>query len=67
MEEILASAQAGFVALCRPFIREPSFAANLLEGRQTESRCTSCGICALAQERMPLRCHAGAVRTLIGA
>jgi 2,4-dienoyl-CoA reductase-like NADH-dependent reductase (Old Yellow Enzyme family) len=61
MNEIIDSGKADFVALSRPFIREPSFVSSLKAGRQMESRCHSCAYCALAQETEPLRCHDGKI------
>jgi 2,4-dienoyl-CoA reductase-like NADH-dependent reductase (Old Yellow Enzyme family) len=62
MRSILSTGQADFIAMSRPFIREPGLVRKLREGRQPRASCTSCGVCVMATEREPLRCHDGRVR-----
>ena len=53
MEDVLESGDADFVAMARPFIREPDIARQILEGRTGRVDCTSCNICLMAR-RAPL-------------
>jgi 2,4-dienoyl-CoA reductase-like NADH-dependent reductase (Old Yellow Enzyme family) len=56
MEEVLARGDADFVALARPFIREPDLAAQLARGRSGRVDCTSCNLCLTHEGNHSLRC-----------
>ena len=55
MESVLRSGDAQFLALGRPFIREPDLIRRL-GGEKPAPACTSCNICAMHDEYHPLRC-----------
>jgi 2,4-dienoyl-CoA reductase-like NADH-dependent reductase (Old Yellow Enzyme family) len=56
MEEVIRSGRADFVALARPFIREPDLARRLAEGRTGQVDCTSCNLCLMHEGQHSLRC-----------
>lgn len=56
MENILASGDADFVALARPFIREPDLVRRLAAGREEQVECVSCNLCLLHEGHHSLRC-----------
>jgi 2,4-dienoyl-CoA reductase-like NADH-dependent reductase (Old Yellow Enzyme family) len=45
MEEVLASGDADFISLCRPFICEPDLPNRLRRGEQQEAACISANYC----------------------
>jgi 2,4-dienoyl-CoA reductase-like NADH-dependent reductase (Old Yellow Enzyme family) len=56
MEGVIASGDADFVAMARPFIREPDIARQIIEGRTGRVDCTSCNICLMHEGAHSLRC-----------
>ncbi|MEW6633508.1 MAG: NADH:flavin oxidoreductase [Pseudomonadota bacterium] len=56
MEEILASGDADFLALSRPFIREPDIARQIVNGRRGKVACVSCNACLMHDGMDPLQC-----------
>ena len=56
MERVLADGTADFVALARPFIREPDLARQLAQGRAGRVDCTSCNLCLMHEGHHSLRC-----------
>lgn len=58
MEGVVASGDAEFVSLSRPFVREPSLVRRFQEGKAIETSCASCNQClaAIVNER-PVRCY----------
>jgi 2,4-dienoyl-CoA reductase-like NADH-dependent reductase (Old Yellow Enzyme family) len=56
MERIIESADADFIALARPFIREPDLVVKLAEGRRGPVACTSCNLCLMHESHHSLRC-----------
>ena len=56
MEAVLQSGDADFIAMARPFIREPDLAVRLAEGRRTPVACTSCNLCLMHESHHSLRC-----------
>ena len=56
MAEAVGSGDADFVAMARPFIREPDIAAQIAAGRRGMVDCVSCNICLYHDGRDPLRC-----------
>jgi 2,4-dienoyl-CoA reductase-like NADH-dependent reductase (Old Yellow Enzyme family) len=56
MERVLAAGDADFVAMARPFIREPDIARQIAAGRTGPVDCTSCNICLMHEGHHSLRC-----------
>jgi 2,4-dienoyl-CoA reductase-like NADH-dependent reductase (Old Yellow Enzyme family) len=56
MEGIVARGDADFIALARPFIREPDLVVRLAEGRRGPVACTSCNLCLMHESHHSLRC-----------
>jgi hypothetical protein len=52
----VASGDVDFVAMARPFIREPALARLIAEGRTRRVDCTSCNICLMHEGHHSLRC-----------
>ena len=63
MESILASGEADFISLSRPFIRDPFLVRKFREGRADQASCISCNRCfaALLMET-PIRCFSKGFR-----
>jgi len=56
MEQILTSGDADFVAMSRPFIREPDLVRQFERGRRGMVDCVSCNACQKLQTRYFVRC-----------
>jgi 2,4-dienoyl-CoA reductase-like NADH-dependent reductase (Old Yellow Enzyme family) len=56
MEEVVASGDADFLALSRPFIREPDLPNRLAAGHRGMPDCVSCNICLAHDGYDPLKC-----------
>ena len=56
MAEVLNSGDADFIAMARPFIREPDIASQIKAGRRGMVDCVSCNICLYHDGRDPLQC-----------
>ena len=56
MTDVLASGDADFLAMARPFIREPDLARKLEAGRTGGVECVSCNMCLAHDGFDPLRC-----------
>jgi 2,4-dienoyl-CoA reductase-like NADH-dependent reductase (Old Yellow Enzyme family) len=56
MERALAAGDADFVAMSRPFIREPDLARQISSGRTGQVDCTSCNLCLTHEGHHSLRC-----------
>jgi 2,4-dienoyl-CoA reductase-like NADH-dependent reductase (Old Yellow Enzyme family) len=56
MADIVTSGDADFVALARPFIREPSLVRHIEQGLRGVVGCTSCNICIMHSGHHPLQC-----------
>jgi 2,4-dienoyl-CoA reductase-like NADH-dependent reductase (Old Yellow Enzyme family) len=56
MEMIVESGYADFVAMARPFIREPDLVSKLAAGRRGPVACTSCNLCLMHESHHSLRC-----------
>jgi 2,4-dienoyl-CoA reductase-like NADH-dependent reductase (Old Yellow Enzyme family) len=56
MSEIVSSGDADFVAMARPFIREPDIVAQIAAGRSGRVDCTSCNLCLRHEGHHSLRC-----------
>ena len=56
MTDVLASGDADFVAMARPFIREPDLVRKLDAGRTGGVECVSCNMCLAHDGWDPLKC-----------
>ena len=64
MAEVLDSGDADFIAMARPFIREPDIVSQIKAGRSGMVDCVSCNICLYHDGRDPLQCWRKEWRTL---
>jgi 2,4-dienoyl-CoA reductase-like NADH-dependent reductase (Old Yellow Enzyme family) len=56
MDEVLRSGDADFLAMARPFVREPDLVNKIAQGRRGPVACVSCNICFMHEGIDPLRC-----------
>jgi 2,4-dienoyl-CoA reductase-like NADH-dependent reductase (Old Yellow Enzyme family) len=56
MADIVTSGDADFVALARPFIREPGLVGRIEQGLRGTAGCTSCNLCIMHSGHHPLQC-----------
>jgi 2,4-dienoyl-CoA reductase-like NADH-dependent reductase (Old Yellow Enzyme family) len=56
MERIVESGDADFIAMARPFIREPDLVLKLSDGTRDSVECTSCNLCLMHESHHSLRC-----------
>jgi 2,4-dienoyl-CoA reductase-like NADH-dependent reductase (Old Yellow Enzyme family) len=56
MDEIVRSGDADFLAMARPFVREPDLPNQIAKGRRGSVDCVSCNICFLHEGIDPLKC-----------
>jgi 2,4-dienoyl-CoA reductase-like NADH-dependent reductase (Old Yellow Enzyme family) len=56
MDEIVRSGDADFLAMARPFVREPNLVNKIIQGRRGSVDCVSCNICFLHEGIDPLQC-----------
>jgi 2,4-dienoyl-CoA reductase-like NADH-dependent reductase (Old Yellow Enzyme family) len=56
MNDVISSGDADFLALARPFVREPDLVNKIAQGRRGPVDCVSCNICFLHEGIDPLRC-----------
>ncbi len=56
MAAVLRSGDADFIAMARPYIREPDLAAQIAAGRSGVVDCTSCNLCLRHEGHHSLRC-----------
>jgi 2,4-dienoyl-CoA reductase-like NADH-dependent reductase (Old Yellow Enzyme family) len=56
MASVLRAGAADFIALARPYIREPDLAAQIAAGRTGLLDCTSCNLCLRHEGHHSLRC-----------
>jgi len=56
MDDVISSGDADFLALARPFVREPDLVNKIAKGRRGPVDCVSCNICFLHEGIDPLRC-----------
>jgi 2,4-dienoyl-CoA reductase-like NADH-dependent reductase (Old Yellow Enzyme family) len=56
MDDVISSGDADFLALARPFVREPDLVNKIAQGRRGPVDCVSCNICFLHEGIDPLRC-----------
>ena len=65
MTRIVRDGDVDFVALARPFIREPDLVRQLANGRTGRVDCTSCNICLMHEGHHSLRCWRTPRRNLV--
>ena len=56
MSDLLLSGDTDFIAMARPFIREPDLPRKLAAGRTGIVDCVSCNICLMHEGKDGLRC-----------
>ncbi len=56
MDDILGSGDADFLAMSRPFVREPELVERLIAGRRGPVRCVSCNLCFKHEGIDALKC-----------
>jgi len=56
MDDVVRSGDADFLAMARPFVREPDLVKKIAQGRRGPVNCVSCNICFLHEGIDPLRC-----------
>jgi 2,4-dienoyl-CoA reductase-like NADH-dependent reductase (Old Yellow Enzyme family) len=56
MDDVVRSGDADFLAMARPFVREPDFPNKIGAGRRGPVNCVSCNICFLHEGIDPLQC-----------
>lgn len=56
MERVITSGDADFIAMARPFIREPDLVSQIAAGRTGRVDCTSCNLCLRHEGHHSLRC-----------
>jgi len=64
MHELIESGDTDFVAMARPFIREPDIARQIAGGRRGMVDCVSCNICLMHDGTDPVRCWRKRLRDL---
>jgi 2,4-dienoyl-CoA reductase-like NADH-dependent reductase (Old Yellow Enzyme family) len=65
MAGLVRDGEVDFVALARPFIREPDLVRQIANGRTGRVDCTSCNICLLHEGHHSLRCWRMPRRNLV--
>lgn len=56
MDDVIRSGDADFLALARPFVREPDLVRRIQAGRRGAVACVSCNLCLKHEGSEPLRC-----------
>jgi 2,4-dienoyl-CoA reductase-like NADH-dependent reductase (Old Yellow Enzyme family) len=56
MDDVVRSGDADFLAMARPFVREPDLPNKIIGGRRGPVDCVSCNICFLHEGIDPLQC-----------
>ncbi len=56
MDEVVRSGDADFLAMARPFVREPDLPNKIMAGRRGLVDCVSCNICFRHEGLDPLQC-----------
>ena len=56
MTDVVAQGEADFVAMARPFVREPDIVSQIAAGRTGMVDCTSCNLCMTHSGHNTLRC-----------
>ena len=61
IEDIICNKGIDYIAMCRPFIIEPTIVKKFQEDKQSESRCINCSYCLMGVMSAPLRCYYGKI------
>jgi 2,4-dienoyl-CoA reductase-like NADH-dependent reductase (Old Yellow Enzyme family) len=56
MDDVIRSGDADFVALARPFVRQPDLPNRIIAGQRGAVDCVSCNLCFKHEGLDPLRC-----------
>ena len=56
MADVITAGDADFIAMARPFVREPDIAKQISAGRRGMVDCVSCNICLNHDGKDPLQC-----------
>ena len=56
MDEVIRSGDADFLALARPFVRQPDLPNRIIAGQRGALDCVSCNLCFKHEGLDPLRC-----------
>ena len=56
MNDLISSGDTDFIAMARPFIREPDLPKQLIDGRTGLVDCVSCNMCLMHEGKDSLRC-----------
>ena len=56
MNDLVSSGDTDFIAMARPFIREPDLPKQLIDGRTGLVDCVSCNMCLMHEGKDGLRC-----------
>ena len=65
MTDVLARGDADFLAMARPFIREPDLVRKLESGRTGTAACVSCNMCLAHDGFDPLQCWRTGPRSIV--
>ena len=58
MEDAVAKGETDFIAMCRPFIREPNLVNRLKKGKTDKASCKNCNKCLAALPNdIPVQCY----------
>ena len=64
MNDLISSGDTDFIAMARPFIREPDLPKQLIDGRTGLVDCVSCNMCLMHEGKDSLRCWRKQWRTM---
>jgi 2,4-dienoyl-CoA reductase-like NADH-dependent reductase (Old Yellow Enzyme family) len=56
MHDVIGSGDADFVAMARPFVREPDLPLKIMHGREGPVDCVSCNLCLRHEGQHGLKC-----------
>lgn len=65
MADIIESGDANFLAMARPFVREPDLPLKIMQGRKGLVECVSCNLCLQHEGQEGLKCWRQATGDLI--
>jgi 2,4-dienoyl-CoA reductase-like NADH-dependent reductase (Old Yellow Enzyme family) len=65
MHDVIGSGDADFVAMARPFVREPDLPLKLIRGHEGPVDCVSCNLCLEHEGQHGLKCWRRTTRDLV--